>query len=592
MCALKVEVLTGGACAGKTRALVARVHELLASGVAPADVLVVTPNADGALELAIRLAADLGEDLAPRVVSCRRLAHGLAGSPRVLGATERALLLADLRAAGFSAEDIACAQNEAVAMWTSGDEAPSDGQERDACLKALLDALIARNAVLPESLVAQARAWLVAAGEGGHAVAHILVDDADAVPLEALRLVACLAQASLFLVGDADRKGASDTDGADSRAFLSLAGSEGAHALSQPSRRMNAARSQAVKWGDAAEEAAGITALADRALSGARVGEGPVALVPPNRAWARRISQSLANAGIEVCDTAYVGPLACDPRDPKGCAPLRCFAALGLLADEDDVASWRTWCSLGYADLGATAWANLRAYATSGGKGIVQALQDTCAEVDAGNAPFSGACQLAARVHEAEMLFKACAVTPRGFRLLEAIDPARTPAFRQLFPLLGDDLVALDAAGLFAVAQRSVFDPGLAMAPVEAYGARVHGEVVPLMDKRAYICRPDALMGVRPRLVVALGANEGLVDVNRLSLTLSTCTDELVVSYIQRMPAEAARRLGASFHRTCAEAGEQVALLRPTVALEALGAEAPATMSGQQYCSSVLGLRP
>lgn len=592
MSAPKVEVLTGGACAGKTRALVARVHDVLDVGAAPADVLVVTPNADGALELAIRLVADFGEDRTPRVVSWRRLAHELAGSPRVLGATERALLLADLRAAGFSAEDIACAQNQAVAMWTSRDDAPSDGQEQDACLKALLDALIARDAVLPESLVAQARARLAAAGEGELCVAHVLVDDADVVPFEALRLVAHLAQASLFLVGDADRKGASDADGADPRAFLFLAGSEGAHALPQPSRRMNAARSQAVKWGDAAEEAAGITALADRALSGARVGEGPVVLVPPNRAWARRISQSLMNAGIEVCDTAYVGPLACDPRDPKGCAPLRCFAALGLLADEDDVVSWRTWCSLGYADLGAAAWANLQAYAMSGGKGIVQALQDTCAEVDAGNAPFSGARQLAARVHEAEVLFKACAAILRGFRLLEAIDPARTPAFRQLFPLLGDDLVALDAAGLFAVAQRSVFDPGLAMAPVEAYGARVHGEVVPLMDKRAYICRPDALVGVRPHLVVALGANEGLADAKQLSTTLSTCTDELVVSYIQRMPAEAARRLGASFHRTRTEAGEQVALLRPTAALEALGAEVPATMSGQQYCSSVLGLRP
>ena len=592
MSAPKVEVLRGGACSGKTRALVAHVHDVLDAGAVPADVLVVTPNADGALELAIRLVADLGEGRTPRVVSWRRLVHELAGSPRVLGATERALLLADLRAAGFSAEDIACAQTQAVAMWASGDDAPFDGQEQDACLKALLDALIARNAVLPESLVAQACACLAAAGEGGQTVAHVLVDDADAVPPEALRLVARLAQASLFLVGDADRKGASDADAADPRAFLSLAGPEGVHALPQPSRRMNAARSQAVKWGDAAEEAAGITALADRVLSGARVGEGPVALVPPNRPWARRISQSLANAGIEVCDTAYVGPLACDPRDPKGCAPLRCFAALGLLADGNDVASWRTWCSLGYTDLGATAWANLQAYAVSGSKGIVQALQDTCAEVDAGNAPFSGARQLAARVHEAEALFKACAATPRGFRLLEAVDPARTPAFRQLFPLLGDDLVALDAAGLFTVAQRSVFDPGLAMAPVEACGARVHGEVVPLMDKRAYICHPDALVGVRPRLVVALGANEGLFDVKQLGSTLSTCTDELVVSYIQRMPAEAARRLGASFHRTRTEAGEQVALLRPTAALEALGAEAPATMSGQQYCSSVLGLRP
>ena len=68
MCAAKVEVLTGAACSGKTRALVARVRDLLACGAAPADVLVVTPNADGALELAIRLATNLDDGCAPRVV--------------------------------------------------------------------------------------------------------------------------------------------------------------------------------------------------------------------------------------------------------------------------------------------------------------------------------------------------------------------------------------------------------------------------------------------------------------------------------------------------------------------------------------------
>ena len=115
---------------------------------------------------------------------------------------------------------------------------------------------------------------------------------------------------------------------------------------------------------------------------------------------------------------------------------------------------------------------------------------------------------------------------------------------------------------------------------------------MPLMDKRAYVCRPETLVGLRPRLVVTLGANEGLVDATQIGTAVAARCNELVVSYIQRMPAEAARRLGASFHRTRVEAGDQVALLRPPLALESLGAEAPATMSGQQYCSSVLGLRP
>ena len=180
MCAAKVEVLTGAACSGKTQALVARVRDLLACGAAPADVLVVTPNADGALELAIRLATNLDDGCAPRVVSWRRLAHELAGSPRVLGATERALLLTDLRAEGFSSEDVACAQRKASAMW-AGEEGFSP-EEDDACLKALLGALAERTAVLPESLVAHALDRVASVGEGEVCVAHVLVDDADAVP--------------------------------------------------------------------------------------------------------------------------------------------------------------------------------------------------------------------------------------------------------------------------------------------------------------------------------------------------------------------------------------------------------------------------
>ena len=73
---------------------------------------------------------------------------------------------------------------------------------------------------------------------------------------------------------------------------------------------------------------------------------------------------------------------------------------------------------------------------------------------------------------------------------------------------------------------------------------------------------------------------------------LASARDELVVSYAQRCPAEMAQKLGATSRRTRRDGDEVLAVLAPSPCLGKLGPDAPSTLSGQQYASVVLGVRP
>ena len=595
MPAAAVRVIAGPRASGKTSALVARVADLFGQGVAPADVVVLTSGADAAHELRVRLGARLGDAAMHglRVSSWRRFVWEVGGAPRVLSQPERSILLADLRAQGFSAQGVSHALEIASDAWSRG-EVPScgaasePGQAADPCLAALLQALSARRAILPEGLVAQATSH----PEAAH-VPYVLVDDADTLPHAALRLAVRTATATCVFAGDPD--GGDAPEGVDPHAFLALADVAGIQVLHATGRHVYAERSQVVKWKDAAEEASGVAALVDCELA-RQAGldgdcAGPVVLVAPNRAWARRIVQSLAHAGIEACDSAVSTPLACDPRDPKACLPLRCFVALALLVDRDDATSWRTWLSLGYPDLACRAWQGLEEYAHAHNEAVPRILPRVEREVAAGGNPFPGAHQIAARVREAEALFRACS-GKRGVGLLNTIDPAQTKAFRQMLALNEDELAVVDAPVLLKAALASVVDPSAGVLAHEVHGAHHDKIAAAIQARRAFICLGRPPVGVRPHLLVVLGANEGIVDSGSLATTLSAQADALVVSYIQQMPVEAATRLGAKFARTRQELEGPVALLRPSAGLEALGREVPATMGGQQFCSAVLGVRP
>jgi hypothetical protein len=104
----------------------------------------------------------------------------------------------------------------------------------------------------------------------------------------------------------------------------------------------------------------------------------------------------------------------------------------------------------------------------------------------------------------------------------------------------------------------------------------------------------ESLLGLAPRYVVALGFNDGLVNLDDAPAALhalGAARDELVVSHIQWAPVETAEKLDLATRRTRVEDGQRVAVLMASPVLRLLGDEVPSTLSGQQFCSCVLDMR-
>ncbi len=419
------------------------------------------------------------------------------------------------------------------------------------------------------------------------------MDDAQALSAASLSLLAGLARAGVFLAGDPATPCALFDAVADPQAFLGLAGPQGSRMLDAAPHPLGARHSQAVKWADAGEELAGVCALMDAAHTQAGM-RGPLVVCANNPAWARSHSRALAAAGMEVLGAHTLRALACDARDARACQPLRAFAGLGLLACVDDVACWRSWCALGYADLASVAWTQLEGYARAHGLGIAQALRGLPEAVAAGTAGFAGAAQLASRVREAEVLFVACA-KHRGAALLDELDAPHTPAFRQLIGFVDDEVATLDAQGLYALGCARLAAPSLGMQVWDVAAAPEVAEAYPVpadAGRRVFVCPVEALLGVHPRMLAVVGANAGLAQEGRFTQALALGAERLAVSYVQRMPQDMADKLGAAYRRTRHQDGQVMALLAACEALTSLGQAAPATMSGQQFCSAVLDVRP
>ncbi len=594
MGAPRVRLTQGPAGSGKTAALVERACELLRSGVAAEDVLVVTPGVDAADELRDRLEA--AEGIAPfrglRASSARALALDVLStwgaalsdgaeacsrrgsvqpeaadasrSVRVLSHAERSILLADLRARGFSGEQVGAALAVAQRAWRLGDAPPCpDG---DMCLAALLDGLGRRGALLQEALFARAIGCLSPADAWrGEAVPHggarfVLVDDADLLPPAALRLCTALAGEELWV--------------AQTGNVPCIEATEPSVELGTPARRLGARQACVVKWSDASEEAAGVAAFVRQAVERLAL-PGELFIACPSRTWVRRIGDALGRAGIAACASSDRPPLSGDPRDIVASAGLRAFAALGLLANPRDVASWRTWCAVGRSDVASPAWRRLSEAAEAQGVSLDHVIGPEGWGLRAGGNAGGADKLLAERIAAGWELIEKCS-SKCGRTLLEAIGAKEA---EDLLPLVADDRGSVgpadDARALFARAVDRLVE--------QRFGRR---------ETCVRVGPISALAGLHPRILVLAGCNDGMVDERLVRDALVRPCDELLVSYVQRMPADVAQRQGARVRRTRQEAGETVALLAPSPAIAALGAEAPSTVGGEQYISTTLHLRP
>ena len=205
---------------GKTTTMVARLAVLLARGVEPARICVVTFNRDAALDLAGRVAKRLGPQVPGATTIEIRTLHALARQV-LLDAGEGRNILADrlplLRAARRrqAAADASASLPEAAQLdtWLSawkveGREPPAEGL---AVLRTYEELLRARGAVDFDDLVVLACELL----ETDAALRlrwqsrfdHVCVDEFQDVDAAQLRLVRLLAapQDNLFVVGDDDQ---------------------------------------------------------------------------------------------------------------------------------------------------------------------------------------------------------------------------------------------------------------------------------------------------------------------------------------------------------------------------------------------------
>ena len=207
---------------GKTTTLIARLGVLLARGVAPEQIAVVTFNREAAAELSARIASRLGPLLpgAERVEV--RTLHALARQV-LLDAGDPVRLLADrlplLRAArrrvlaGRRPEQVplpdAATLDTLLSAWKVEGRPPPD--EATQALAVFADLMAARGALDFDDLVVRAVRLLehdpALRGRWQARFSHLAVDEFQDVDAAQLRLVRILAEPeqNLFVVGDDDQ---------------------------------------------------------------------------------------------------------------------------------------------------------------------------------------------------------------------------------------------------------------------------------------------------------------------------------------------------------------------------------------------------
>ncbi len=325
-------------------------------------------------------------------------------------------------------------------------------------------------------------------------------------------------------------------------------------------------QSDVVKWRALEDELEGMARFVQGEIrrAGGELPECRVCVAVPNLRWAHLAQRALEHRRFTVSRTQLGYALGGDPRSLDRCPELAAFDRLALLACPDDALALRVWYGAGQPDLGAHAWVGaLAGMPVQGvaGRGMLDCLLDRGDDsLDAG---------LLARLREARAFIEAKSCL-RGYSLAHAVGVEGLPAFAPLMELLdaGDD-----APALFARACRLLCGPVFAVNP--------HAVHVATYDALAEL----AGAGVAYDLVVALAAVEGLVpgDGHALLGTLGAARGRLVISHFTQLPVPLAHKAGLPVARTRQEQGEQVALVRPSAALAALGDDLPPTQDGQAF---------
>lgn len=359
---------------------------------------------------------------------------------------------------------------------------------------------------------------------------------------------------------------------------------------------------EAVKWRRPSSEFRGVAELVARLLHDRDdVAGGDVYLAVPNAYWARGLAAELKRRHL-AADVVYgANPLAGDPRRLETSGMPAASALLALAADDRDAAAWRLWCGLGVPGCRAAAWYCLCRYAEARGRGVVEALQDVAAALEAqAEEPFEGAFDVARRYREGLDQVGRIA-HKRGFALAKAL--VELPGAERMRALVEPVDGTEDARELSVRVARRSFAPGFAHNPravkVGSYAA-IQG------FSPRFVILTGAVVGAMPHLssaAVRAAASPSVqtpdgVDADQARRRLASdrrvfynaagkAREMVVVSTDQTAPDDVAKRWGLDVrrHTRDRQSGERVAVLAHTPFIDEVREAAPSVMSGEQYLS-------
>lgn len=419
--------------AGKTRAALAHVAELVAAGADPASVLLVVASPTAAADARRALTA-AGPALATVPVMTARdyelslldapAARAITGRrPRVLADFEEQFLIEDLRTTSMPGKRIKGMFGFFQRSWTelADDDMGSfilDAQEH-VLHSAVKAHLAAYDAMHPCEVSNLAVNYLRACPmEESEAPAHLVIDDYQSLNRASQVLFSMVPAATAWAFADPSRA----AEGTDLFPYLAgvevLAGQEGVAVVDLPdpeptgvagaagvlascgfmeavslgisenrgkeiveetydvpSLERGLAGVEALEFATPQEEFAGVVqrvaALLERGVSPA-----DVVVAVPNRTWATNVAKALRDHGCAAQTLVRRQPVGGNIRELDACPTARIYTALALLADANDALAWRCWCGFGDYLCRSNVYGFIEKRAADQGVSVPQAIDD------------------------------------------------------------------------------------------------------------------------------------------------------------------------------------------------------------------------
>ena len=620
-------VLLGGPGTGKTERLAGRVADLLASGAAARDVLVLTANRAGTAEFAARLASRGVKGV--RVATPREVALELLGCEDALASTGRKarlltdfewkILLADLQTSGMDQKRMGEMLKFFYRGWTELRDEEEDwfvSTEEERLHALIKETLAFESAMLEYEVAAFAVRYLRSLGEKAAKLgaAHVVMDDAHLFERAEQILGAMLAKSSVWAAGN-PLGGLRGEDDYPYAAGLSEMAETGATVEKlETSRRSEAVRAvlnnvaagsplegeelvgaegapqgrfEAVCHDNPKAEMDAVAALVADAVKNGTAPE-KICVVTWNGYWPREIAARLAEAGVPAATVNGWRWMNGDTRYVDTCAPAQAFAVLSLVADDADMLAWRDLFAFGDYLSNSLGLRGLRQFSEGDGIGAIEALRRLKALVEGGNE--------STVLHALDA--QGCgAETQGGLLRIAACYRDTCTLLKQLRGLEGRELVD-------AVCQAVGVEDDLKGKLADLLEADRCGDPVQMAARgRAKLASPGfagsegavrigslyELAGYKPELLVVTCFVNGSIpkrsffdqsqtsrdrqeaeyakDVRKMYALVSGVQSDLVVTHFAMAPHETADRMGFNIERIRLKKGVPAAVLAPSMHL-------------------------